>query len=126
MTEKYIFQSFKEPVTYSKHLRPSFLAFLMTSISPQAGGDMEELCPPDISIHGIYISVKSQLNVTAAHQPRWHNKGEPLSPRRSRKDRQVLSKLQSSKHGVINTLSQIMLCVPSAPGVTGYAEFTLC
>lgn len=34
MIEKYIFQSFKEPVTYSKHLRLSFLALLMTSISP--------------------------------------------------------------------------------------------
>lgn len=52
---------------------------------------MEELCPADTSIHGTYVSVKCQLSVAAAHQPRQQNKGNPLSPGCGRKGRQVPS-----------------------------------
>lgn len=82
MTEKYLSQSFQEPSTYPKHLRLSFLALLITLVVyHQAGGDMEEFCPADTSIHCTYVFVKCHLNVSAVHQPSQQNKGKTSVPK---------------------------------------------
>lgn len=63
----------------------------------QAGGDIDELCPSNTSIHCTYVSVKCRPSVTATHQPSQQNKGKPLSLWCSRKGWSLLCELHSSK-----------------------------